>query len=139
MTVSAAVMKVDKMMIEPRLLQGYDFLKLTRLSLLQFYISQVKTISTEKHMTNNLKLSDNDLWQISAQMNAIKWRALGRTLGLDEDILLNLEHAHKSAGVRECAYQMLLEWKVNYTMILYKVVVQCTPIRLLFQHLYCSI
>ena len=65
-------------------------------------------------MTNNLKLSDNDLWQISAQMNAIKWRALGRTLGLDEDILLNLEHAHKSAGVRECAYQMLLEWKVNY-------------------------
>jgi len=71
----------------------------------------VKTISTEKHMTNNLKLSDNDLWQISAQMNAIKWRALGRTLGLDEDILLNLEHAHKSAGVRECAYQMLLEWK----------------------------
>ena len=46
-------------------------------------------------------------------MNAIKWRALGRTLGLDEDILLNLEHAHKSAGVRECAYQMLLEWKVG--------------------------
>ena len=73
---------------------------------------QVKTISTEKHIANNLKLSDNDLWQISAQMNAIKWRALGRTLGLDEDILLNLEHAHKSAGVRECAYQMLLEWKV---------------------------
>jgi len=71
----------------------------------------VKTISTEKHIANNLKLSDNDLWQISAQMNAIKWRALGRTLGLDEDILLNLEHAHKSAGVRECAYQMLLEWK----------------------------
>ena len=35
-------------------------------------------------------------------------------MGLDEDILLNLEHAHKSAGVRECAYQMLLEWKVNY-------------------------
>ena len=138
MTVSAAVMKVDKMMIEPRLLQGYDFLKLTRLSLLQFYISQVKTISTEKHMTNNLKLSDNDLWQISAQMNAIKWRALGRTLGLDEDILLNLEHAHKSAGVRECAYQMLLEWKVNYKMTLYKIVVQGTPIRLLFQHLYCS-
>jgi len=71
----------------------------------------VKTISTEKHMTNNLKLSDNDLWQISAQMNAIKWRALGRTLGLEEDILLNVENAHKSGGVRECAYQMLLEWK----------------------------
>ena len=65
-------------------------------------------------MTNNLKLSDNDLWQISAQMNAIKWRALGRTLGLEEDILLNVENAHKSGGVRECAYQMLLEWKVNY-------------------------
>ena len=74
----------------------------------------MKTISTEKHMTNNLKLSDNDLWQISAQMNAIKWRALGRTLGLEEDILLNVENAHKSGGVRECAYQMLLEWKVLY-------------------------
>lgn len=83
---------------------------------------QVKTISTDKHMTNNLKLSDNDLWQISAQMNAIKWRALGRTLGLDEDILLNLEHAHKSGGVRECAYQMLLEWKVNKEIILYRTV-----------------
>ena len=35
----------------------------------------------------------------------------GRTLGLEESILLNLEHAHKGAGVRECAYQTLLEWK----------------------------
>ena len=60
-----------------------------------------------------MKLSDNDLWQISAQMNAIKWRALGRTLGLEEDILLNLEHAHKGSGVRECAFQMLLEWKAS--------------------------
>lgn len=72
---------------------------------------QVKSISTEKHLTNNMRLSDHDLWNISSQMNAIKWRALGRTLGLDEDILLNVEQAHKAAGVRECAYQMLLEWK----------------------------
>lgn len=73
--------------------------------------AEVKSVSTEKHLTNTLKLSDHDLWNISSQMNAIKWRALGRTLSLDEDILLNLEHAHKGSGVRECAYQMLLEWK----------------------------
>ena len=30
---------------------------------------------------------------------------LGRTLGLEESILLKLEHAHKGSGMRECAYQ----------------------------------
>merc|ERR1719369_1021145 len=74
-------------------------------------LPEVKSVSTEKHLTCSLQLSDQDLWSISSQMNAIKWRALGRTLGLEEDILLNLEHAHKGSGVRECAYQMLLEWK----------------------------
>ena len=36
---------------------------------------------------------------------------LGRTLGLEESMLLNLEHAHKGSGMRECAYQTLLTWK----------------------------
>lgn len=70
-----------------------------------------KSVSTDKHKRNPYKLSDQDLWLISAHMNAINWRALGRTLGLEESILLNLEHAHKGSGFRECAYQMLLEWK----------------------------
>ena len=73
--------------------------------------AKAKSISTERHMRNPYKLSDQDLWLISAHMNAINWRALGRTLGLEESILLNLEHAHKGSGFRECAYQMLLEWK----------------------------
>jgi len=73
--------------------------------------TQAKSISTERHQRNPYKLSDQDLWLISAHMNAINWRALGRTLGLEESILLNLEHAHKGSGFRECAYQMLLEWK----------------------------
>merc|ERR1719186_1136395 len=71
----------------------------------------VKSTSTDHHKRNTRKLTDNDLWQISASMNAINWRALGRTLGLEESVLLNLEHAHKGSGFRECAYQMLLEWK----------------------------
>ena len=73
--------------------------------------SQAKSISTERHQRNPYKLNDQDLWLISAHMNAINWRALGRTLGLEESILLNLEHAYKGSGFRECAYQMLLEWK----------------------------
>ena len=39
------------------------------------------------------------------------WRNLGRTLGIEEIVLINLEHSHQSVGFRECAYQMLLEWK----------------------------
>jgi len=73
--------------------------------------AQAKSISTERHQRNPYKLNDQDLWLISAHMNAINWRALGRTLGLEESILLNLEHAYKGSGFRECAYQMLLEWK----------------------------
>merc|ERR1719495_1734313 len=73
--------------------------------------NQAKSISTDRHQKNPYKLSDQDLWLISAHMNAINWRALGRTLGLEESMLLNLEHAHKSSGMRECAYQTLLQWK----------------------------
>lgn len=32
-------------------------------------------------------------------------------MGIEEQVLLNLEHSHQSIGFRECAYQMLLEWK----------------------------
>merc|ERR1719481_1845671 len=45
------------------------------------FLPEVKSVSTEKHLTCSLQLSDQDLWSISSQMNAIKWRALGRTLG----------------------------------------------------------
>ena len=74
-------------------------------------VKKAKTISTERHKQNQHKLGDQDLWKISGEMSSINWRALGRTLGLEESTLVNLEHAHKSQGVRECAYQMMLEWK----------------------------
>jgi hypothetical protein len=56
-------------------------------------------------------MKDGDLWRVSAFMNKINWRALGRTLGLQESALVNVETSYKTAGCRECAYQMLLEWK----------------------------
>ena len=74
-------------------------------------VKKAKTISTERHLRNPYKLGDQDLWKISGEMSSINWRALGRTMGLEESTLVNLEHAHKSQGVRECAYQMMLEWK----------------------------
>ena len=73
--------------------------------------TKAKTISTERHARNMYKFSDNDLWKVSAEMASINWRALGRTLGLEESMLVNLEHCHKSQGMKECVYQMLREWK----------------------------
>ncbi|XP_013792671.1 uncharacterized protein LOC106476569 [Limulus polyphemus] len=67
--------------------------------------------SCEDMGTSTKKLEDTDMWEISALMNTVSWRALGRTLGLEESVLLNIEHTHKTSGFRECAYQMLLEWK----------------------------
>ena len=72
---------------------------------------KAKTISTQRHLNNPYKLTDTDMWKISGEMSSINWRALGRTLGLDESCLLNLDQAFKSNGVRECSYQMMLEWK----------------------------
>ncbi|XP_046990060.1 uncharacterized protein LOC124595385 [Schistocerca americana] len=71
----------------------------------------IKSSSTVDHRKNPRKLSDKDLWQISSKIVRKDWRNLGRTLGIEEQVLLNLEHAHHSIGFRECAYQMLLEWK----------------------------
>lgn len=67
--------------------------------------------SSDMHRNNPRKLTDQDLWRVSACMAGINWRALGRTLGIEESVLLNLEQSYKGYGVRECAYQMLLEWK----------------------------
>lgn len=67
--------------------------------------------SSDVHRNNPRKLTDQDLWRISACMASLNWRALGRTMGIEESVLLNLEQSFKGFGVRECAYQMLLEWK----------------------------
>lgn len=74
-------------------------------------LTQTKSVSTEKHKINPHKFTDGELWTISSEMSSINWRAVGRTLGLEESTLLNLEHSFKSQGVRECVYQMMLEWK----------------------------
>lgn len=41
------------------------------------------------------------------------WRTLGRNLGLEENVLVSVEQAYGQgpSAFRECAYQMLLEWK----------------------------
>lgn len=70
-----------------------------------------KSVSTEKHKRNPRKLTDQALWKISAKIASKDWRNLGRTLGIEEQVLQNLDHAHQSIGFRECTYQMLLEWK----------------------------
>lgn len=56
-------------------------------------------------------MTDGDLWRVSSSMNNINWRALGRTLGLPESTLVNIESSFRTAGCRECAYQVLLDWK----------------------------
>lgn len=56
-------------------------------------------------------MTDGDLWRASSTMNNINWRALGRTLGLQESALVNIESSYRKDGCRECAYQVLLEWK----------------------------
>ncbi|XP_067005176.1 uncharacterized protein [Anabrus simplex] len=71
---------------------------------------QAKSVSTE-YKTNPRKLTDRDLWRISSKIVRKDWRNLGRTLGIEEQVLVNIEHSHQSVGFRECAYQMLLEWK----------------------------
>lgn len=73
--------------------------------------SSEESLGTEENRKNESKLNDTDMWNISSLMNTMNWRALGRTLGLEESVLLNIEHAYKATGFRECAYQMLLEWK----------------------------
>ena len=57
------------------------------------------------------KLNDKDLWRISSKIVRKDWRNLGRSLGIEEQALVNLEHSYQSIGFRECAYQMLMEWK----------------------------
>ena len=74
-------------------------------------VKKAKTMSTDRHLRNTYRFEDQDLWKISGEMSSINWRALGRTMGLEESTLLNLEHSFKNHGVRECAYQMMLEWK----------------------------
>ncbi|UYV71831.1 K02A2.6-like [Cordylochernes scorpioides] len=73
--------------------------------------SSEESVATEDRVRDDRKLQDSDMWQISSLMNTMTWRALGRTLGLEESVLLNIEQAYKATGFRECAYQMLLEWK----------------------------
>jgi hypothetical protein len=38
---------------------------------------RAKSISTERHKRNPHKLTDQDLWHVSAHMSSINWRALG--------------------------------------------------------------
>jgi len=56
-------------------------------------------------------LEETFLWEMSTHLDNLNWRALGRSLGVEETVLVNIDHTHKASGFRECAYQMLLSWK----------------------------
>ena len=44
-----------------------------------------------------------------------KWKALGRQLGLDEDVLDEVKADYKEEGVDECLVEMLKHWlRMNY-------------------------
>ncbi|GAB6025735.1 hypothetical protein CHUAL_011718 [Chamberlinius hualienensis] len=73
--------------------------------------SSQESLSTGVHIKDGRHLDEVDLWHISATINTQNWRALGRTLGLEECVLINIEHSYKTVGFRECAFQMLVEWK----------------------------
>nr|CAD7203918.1 unnamed protein product [Timema douglasi] len=73
--------------------------------------NEMTSATSELHRYNPHKLSDQELWHVTSRIVRKDWRNLGRTLGIDEHHLANLEHAHSTTGFRECAYQMLLEWK----------------------------
>jgi hypothetical protein len=48
---------------------------------------------------------------VSEVLSNNQWRVLGRNLGLDESAITNVDQSFKGMGTRECAYQVLLEWK----------------------------
>nr|CAD7611105.1 unnamed protein product [Timema genevievae] len=73
--------------------------------------NEMTSATSELHRYSPHKLSDQELWQVTSRIVRKDWRNLGRTLGIDEPHLANLEHSYATTGFRECAYQMLLEWK----------------------------
>lgn len=67
--------------------------------------------SSNQHRSNSKLMSDNDLWKVSELLSNNQWRVLGRNLGLDESDITNIDQSYKGQGTRECAYQVLLQWK----------------------------
>jgi Death domain len=73
-------------------------------------VASVKS-SSNQHRSNSKLLGDTDLWKVSEVLSNNQWRVLGRNLGLDESAITNIDQSFKGMGTRECAYQVLLEWK----------------------------
>lgn len=53
----------------------------------------------------------NPTWQISEALAVATWKGIGRSLGMEETVLADVEAQHKNANWREQVYQMLLVWK----------------------------
>ncbi|ODN02834.1 hypothetical protein Ocin01_03827 [Orchesella cincta] len=73
------------------------------------------------------KLENMFLWDISFYLNISNWRALGRSLGLDETVLIDVDNGFKSTSFRECSYQMLLQWRQKF------------PSKCTYGTLYCAL
>ncbi len=58
----------------------------------------------------NIKLEESHLWEASGIM-AQQWKTIGRSFGLSEIDLYSIEaKCLFTEGIRECCYQMLLQW-----------------------------
>lgn len=73
-------------------------------------VASVKS-SSNQYRSNSKLMGDTDLWKVSEVLSNNQWRVLGRNLGLDESAITNVDQSFKGMGTRECAYQVLLEWK----------------------------
>jgi len=65
------------------------------------------------HVRNDAtKLESSYLWDISQHLETnMNWKSLGRTLWLEENVLINIEVSHRLSGMRELFYQVLINWR----------------------------
>jgi len=75
---------------------------------------------------DNRKLSETFLWELTEFLTNSHWKALGRTLQVEESQLTAIATQH-TGGNRELYYQMLLTWKEKY------------PKKFTFGTLYCAL
>ena len=76
---------------------------------LKFYLN--KFIESKNHdEILKRKLTEKDLWKCSGILFP-EWKSIGRTLGLTEHELIEIESRYLyTEGIRECCHKSLIEW-----------------------------
>jgi len=59
-------------------------------------------------------LDSKFFWGLSSNLTSGSWKALGRTLELEESQISTIEQTHRGQGNRELNYQVLISWKENF-------------------------